>query len=274
MTESDQVAGPAERRIPIPGTANLRDVGGYLTTDGSEVARRRLYRAEAIVDPGGPSSYSFYDPEHDAHYRRLELRTVIDLRAEPEIAGAPTAWARATGARLHEFPIAEGGEGADTNYLKMLLTGELERFDAAAMGRFYIDLLEHCADTWGAAYRVLAEVSNLPALVHCAAGKDRTGVFVALVLSSLGVPDDVVAQDYSLTEVYRPDRLQAYADRFVAAGRDPEIGRALFESPYQAMITMLDHLSGSYGGALGYLRSRAGVDGETSERFRRAMLAS
>ncbi|MGB6243386.1 tyrosine-protein phosphatase [Gordonia sp. (in: high G+C Gram-positive bacteria)] len=261
-----------DRRVPIPGTANLRDVGGYLTAGGEMVAHRRLYRSEAIVDRGGPSSYSFYDPTNEVDYRRLALRTVIDLRAAQEVSAAPTAWARACGARLYEFPIAEGGEGADTNYLKMLLTGELDRFDAVAMGRFYIDLLERRADRWGAAYRLLAEAGNLPALVHCAAGKDRTGVFIALVLSSLGVPDDDVTKDYALTDVYRPDRIDAYADRFRAVGRDPEIGRALFESPREAMTTMLDHLKAVYGGAVGYLVSRAGVDAETVTRLRHALL--
>lgn len=272
MTGTGPIEAGDGRRIPIPGTANLRDVGGYRAADGSEVLRRRLYRSEAIVDRGGPDSYSFHDAAHAVHYRALDLRTVIDLRAEREAGLAPTAWARATGARLYEFPIAEGGEGADTNYIRMLISGEMDRFDAEDMAGFYIGLLENRAETWGAAYRVLSERDRLPALVHCAAGKDRTGVFIALVLSSLGVPDDLVATDYSLTDRYRPNRIDAYAHRFVAAGRDPEIARALFESPYQAMRSMLDHLSAVYGGPVGYLQDRAGVSAEQIDRLRAALL--
>lgn len=274
MTDAGSADARAEAcRIPIPGTENLRDVGGYPTIDGPEVARGRLFRAEALVDPGGPPTYSFYDAELDPHYRGLRVQTVIDLRAVKEAALAPTAWARATGARLVELPIVEGGDGADTNYIRKLLTGELERFDTTDLGRFYIHLLEHRADVWGEAYRVLAEAESLPALVHCAAGKDRTGVFIALVLSSLGVPDDVVALDYSLTDVFRPNRIEAYADRFRAVGRDPESARALFESPRDAMTTMLDHLSTDYGGVHGYLSDRAGVDEATRQQVKGLLLS-
>ncbi|NKY64514.1 tyrosine-protein phosphatase [Gordonia rubripertincta] len=248
-----------EQRIAVPGTSNLRDVGGYRVADGAVIARRRLYRAEAIVDPGGPSSYSFYDAEHDAHYRSLEVRTVIDLRAEAEFTRAPSAWASATGGTLHQLPIAEGGEGADTNFFQMLLTGELTAFDATDMGRFYVALLEQRADVLGAAYRLLADRSALPVLVHCAAGKDRTGVFVALVLRSLGVAEEVVVQDYALTGVLRPNRVDASADRIVAAGRDPEIARVLFDAPAEAMRFALAHLTERYGDAAHYLTDRAGV---------------
>lgn len=273
VNDSDLPAvAPGDRRIPIPGTENLRDVGGYLTADGSEVSSRRLYRAEGLVDPGGPGQYSFYDREHDEHYRDLGVRTVIDLRAEKESARAPSAWAHATGGRLLTFPIAEGGEGADTNFVRMLVSGELERFDAVDMGRFYIHLVENRSDVFGSAFRALVEAEGVPALVHCAAGKDRTGVFIALVLSSMGVSHEDVVRDYSLTDVYRPNRIDAYAHLFTKAGRDPEIARALFESPREAMATMLDHLDRHYGGVSGYLREQAGVDDDAVLQLKHRLL--
>mgnify|MGYP005794405563 CR=1 FL=1 len=275
VNDADRLAGnPGARRIPIPGTENLRDVGGYRTADGSEVSRRHLYRAEGLIKPGGPKQYSFYDSEYDEKYRDLGVRTVIDLRAEKEATRAPSAWAIATGGRLLTFPIAEGGEGADTNFVGMLVNGQLERFDAVDMGRFYIHLLEKRSDVFGSAFRALAEADGIPALVHCAAGKDRTGVFIALVLSLLGVSHEDVARDYSLTDVYRPNRIDAYAHLFVEAGRDPEIARALFESPYDAMITMLDHLDQHHGGANGYLREMAGIDDDVVLHLKSRLLRS
>lgn len=262
----------AERVLPILGTSNLRDIGGYRTADGAEIVHRRVYRSEAVVAPGGPVSYSFFEKSQGHRYRSLGLRSVIDLRSELEISRAPTLWAEVTGARLHEIPINEGGEGADTNYIGMLLSGELEHFGAEDLGRFYIDLLQHQGKSWGRAFRVLAASAKLPALVHCAAGKDRTGVFIALVLSSLGVPDEVVVEDYALTGKLRPHRINAYADRFIAAGRDPEIARALFESPVEAMHTMLDHLSAHYGGAVSYLIAEAGVTRDDVEAVRRHLV--
>src|SRR5690606_11580719 len=91
VNDADRLAGnPGARRIPIPGTENLRDVGGYRAADGSEVPRPHLYRAGGLIKPGGPKQYSFYDSEYDEKYRDLGVRTVIDLRAEKEAARAPS----------------------------------------------------------------------------------------------------------------------------------------------------------------------------------------
>ncbi len=108
------------------------------------------------------------------------MRTVIDLRAPRETAPAPSAWAGPTGARLIGLSVAEGGEGADTNYSQMLLARELDSFDADDMGRFYIDLIVKYPQVFGESFGVIADPRNLSSLVHCAADKDRTGVFVAL----------------------------------------------------------------------------------------------
>ena len=262
------------QQISIPGTSNLRDVGGYRTVDGRVVIPGRLLRSEALVLPGGSTSYAIYDPAADEHYQCLGLRTVVDLRAEQETARAPSAWADICGARLVRLPIAEGGEGADTDYIRQLLAGELDSFGVDDMARFYLDLLRRRATQFGTAYRLLADEGNLPMLVHCAAGKDRTGVFIALVLSSLGVPDEVVVEDYALTQVLRPNRVAAYADRFTAVGRDPDIARVLFESPAAAMGSMLEHLHESFGGAVDYLIRFAGVPAHVIEAVRSNMLAT
>ncbi|WP_067650368.1 tyrosine-protein phosphatase [Nocardia harenae] len=260
------------RRIPIPGTSNLRDAGGYPAHDGRTVATGRLYRAEALVVRGDEALHSIYDESAGARYRDLGVRTVIDLRADLETERAPSAWARACGAELVRLPVAEGGEGADTNYLRMLLDGELAGFGIADMTTFYTDMLLRRAGQLGAAYRILAEPQRLPVLVHCAAGKDRTGVFVALVLSSLGVPGEHVVRDYALTEVLRPNRIDAYAERFAAASRDVEAARALFGSPAAAMEATLRYLDERFGGAAGYLAEVAGVSGRVVDAVRANLL--
>ncbi|HEY5855658.1 MAG TPA: tyrosine-protein phosphatase, partial [Aldersonia sp.] len=131
-----------DRQIRVPGTSNLRDIGGYHTRDGDRVARGRVFRAEALVMPGGSSQYAIYNHSADEQYKSLNLRTVIDLRASGEVLRSPTAWATVCAADLVEIPIAEGGEGADTNYMRMLLSGEMEAFGIDDMTRFYIRLVE------------------------------------------------------------------------------------------------------------------------------------
>lgn len=261
-----------DRRIRVPGTSNLRDIGGYRTQDGRVVAHRRVLRSEALVMPGGSNSYAIYDEAADADYRGLNLRTVIDLRADGEMRRAPTAWASVCGAELVEIPIAEGGEGADTNYVRMLLAGDMKRFDVEDMTRFYIGLVERRGDLLGQAIRVLADSTRLPALVHCAAGKDRTGVLIALVLRALDVAEDDVVADFALTGILRPNRIDTYAHLFVANDRDPEIARVLFESPPESMHALLAYLDDEYGGVRGYLAGRAGVDELVVDDLKRALL--
>ncbi|MBD0860343.1 tyrosine-protein phosphatase [Gordonia sp. zg691] len=261
-----------ERRIPVPGTSNLRDIGGYRTTDGLTVARGRILRAEALVMPGGSETYAIYDQTAAEHYERLGLRTVVDLRAANEMRRAPTAWATVCRADLVEIPIAEGGEGTDTNYMRLLLSGDMPFFGVDDMARFYVGLVERRAEELGKAVRLLSDSRRLPVLVHCAAGKDRTGVLIALVLSALGVPEDQVVADFAMTGVLRPNRIDTYAHLFREADRDPEIGRVLFESPPEAMSVLLNHLDTEYGGPAGYLRDRAGVGPEILSGLRSAML--
>lgn len=265
MTDTD-------RRVRVPGTSNLRDIGGYRTRDGRFVARRRVLRSEALVMPGGSTSYAIYDETAADHYRSLDLRTVIDLRAAGEIRRAPSAWAGVCGADLVEIPIAEGGEGADTNYMRMLLTGDMERFGIDDMTRFYIGLVERRGDVLGQAIRVISDPARLPVLVHCAAGKDRTGVLIALLLCALDVPEDDVVADFALTGILRPNRIDTYAHLFVAEDRDPEIARVLFESPPESMRALLAHLDDEYGSVRGYLAERAGVDDAVLHDLRRALL--
>jgi protein-tyrosine phosphatase len=102
----------------------------------------------------------------------------------------------------------------------------------------------------------------VPVLVHCSAGKDRTGMFAALVLEALGVPRPVVVRDYAMTGVFRPNRVAAYAESFAAAGIRSGDVRVLFETPAAAMQATPAHLDERYGGAAGYLRSGGLADAD------------
>lgn len=236
------------------------------------IRRGRIYRAEALVMPGGSNSYSIYDDTHRLEYEAIRVNTVIDLRAASEQQRAPSAWPAALGAHLIKKPIAEGGEGADTNYMKMLLAGEMDRFGITEMIEFYIALATRRASIFGEILRFLSSESNLPTLIHCAAGKDRTGILIALLLSVLGVSKQDIVDDYVLTEILRPNRIDAFASRFIAVDRDPEIARTLFEAPAEAMEGFLGYLDDTYGGVAEYLIQCAGVDAEVLARLRRNMI--
>jgi protein-tyrosine phosphatase len=152
----------------IPGLANFRDVGGLPTVDGGVVRTGRLYRSSApsALGPGG-----------FAAVRALGLRAVLDLRDHYELEH-------------------EGYELGDPQITRLHVAVLGDRPVPPDQPGLYTHMIENCAAGFAEAVRTLARADSLPALVHCAVGKDRTGVTVALTLSAVGVPDDAIAADY------------------------------------------------------------------------------
>lgn len=248
---------PESTHVPLPGTANLRDLGGTPTTGGARVAPRRLYRAEALATPGTTTLCAVHDPTQADAYAALGVRTVIDLRTSRETVSIPSAWPSATGADLVALPM-EGGEG-DTDYVREIREGVRTRFTAEDLADYYALTLHRRAAELGAGLRVLADPARLPVLVHCAAGKDRTGLLVALALEALGVARDVVVADYALTGTLRPRRVLAYASLFEGAGVDLDAIAPLFDAPATAMALALGRLDADHGSVAGYLHDICGL---------------
>jgi protein-tyrosine phosphatase len=153
---------------------NFRDVGGPQTDDGAYVQPRRLYRSESVA----------YLSEADAAHLVDEfgLATVVDLRGEREVA----RWGRGL---LGERPL---------RYIHVPITDVTRGL--GNMSTYYVDMLTRRADDMVGLLRRLLEPGALPAVVHCEAGCDRTGVIAATVLGLVGVPDEAIITDYDLTE--------------------------------------------------------------------------
>lgn len=252
----------------------MRDLGGYPAGDGQVLVRGRFYRSEALAHPGASEVHAIWDAANAAHYAALGLRTVIDLRTPRETEVAPSAWRVATGAKVVHLPMAEGGEGSDTNVMGRLLSGELTRFDAYDLARLYQGALDRRAEVFVAAARLLATSDRCPLLVHCSAGKDRTGMLVAVVLEALGTPRELVVRDYALTGIFRPNRVASYAAQLAAAGLDADAVRVLFETPAPAMDAALGYLDTVYGGAASYLVEVGGLDPAELAGLRANLLAT
>lgn len=262
-----------ERRLALPGTTNVRDVGGYLAAEDAVVARGKLFRGEVVTRRSGLNSlHGAWDPEDAADFRDLGLTTLLDLRADREVASTPSAWAEATGAEPVRVPIDEGGEGADTDFVRQLLSGERASFTEADMTAFYIDILISRAALFGDIVELVSRDDRLPVLIHCTAGKDRTGLAIALIMELLGCHRDDVVSEYALTGALRPNRVSAYAPLFMEAGVDPEVARALFETPEASMHGALQHLDEHFGGTAMFLEQLGGMSRQTHERLRRTLL--
>ncbi|MHA6760450.1 tyrosine-protein phosphatase [Streptacidiphilus sp. PAMC 29251] len=191
----------ADRLISIPGVRNLRDAGGFATADGGSVSLGLLYRSASLCELG---------PDGAARLAALGLRTVVDLRSAEEAVYWPNQ-RHGLDFELVSLPtlppyeapaqLAEAAADADEARAAAAPTGNPDT--AAAEGEGLEGMYAFMAETAGppivACIRRLIAPDALPALVHCAVGKDRTGVTIAVILSALGVDTADIAADYALS---------------------------------------------------------------------------
>jgi hypothetical protein len=240
-----------ERWLALEGLDNIRDVGGLPLRHGGTTRSGVLLRSASLryCTPG--------DVRHLVD--EFGLRLVIDLRTQREIdrdGPSPLAVAGVETVALSFIP-EEGREFPET--------GE----DVDPLVRNYLGYLRDRADNVVGAVRRLAAADTGPALVHCAAGKDRTGVLVALVLDAVGVERDAVVADYALSA----ERIEALFRRWTAASGEPMPDDLTPHLPRaEAMAAVLARLDEEYGangagGAAGWLLAH-GLEEESLGRLR------
>lgn len=211
---------------------NFRDVGGYAARDGRTVRRRRLYRSDSLHRIDGADRVAF-----DA----LGIRTVVDLRRPGEVAqfGRVPEY----DGLLYHHIHPEHRDWAEVPYDERL---GLARYLADR----YLDLAETGAAGIGEAIGILADETSAPVVVHCVAGKDRTGVVCALALSVLGVDEAVIAEDYALSTA-ASERFTAWLSTQTPAGAPLPL--PYLSSPAEAMLLFLAGLRRRHGSAERYL---------------------
>lgn len=244
----DDIAADGDRHIPLPGTLNCRDVGGYPVAGGGAIAWRTLLRSDALhgLDTAA------------AILGELGLRTVLDLRTSVETQIAPSP--------LDGF--AESG----TRTTHISLIG----VDLAALppdlGDIYEYLVDHRGSAIGAAIQSLSRPGALPALVHCTAGKDRTGIVVAFALAAVGVPDRIIAADYALSSLYLdPVHTPAIGRVRVSSGMGDRLTAALMASPPGLILRVLARARQHAGTVRGYLLDQ-GVSAGDLDTLRAALV--
>jgi protein-tyrosine phosphatase len=242
-----------DRTITLSTVFNVRDLGGIPTADGGEVRAGRVFRADGVHRLAGDDLDVI---------RALGLRTVIDLRSPGEIARGtfpvqhhPVDW--------HHLPIIR----------KVWSDDDLVPGTGAAdfLRDRYLDMLVLGGDAIARAVALIAE--GQPALFHCAAGKDRTGVLAAVVLGLVGVSHDDIAADYHASS----GAMAAFVDwltiEFPEAmdsmtSQPPEY----LEAPPDAMYGFLAGVDETYGSMEGLVR-HLGVSSDTVDLLRTNLLA-
>jgi protein tyrosine/serine phosphatase len=225
-----------ERAVNVDGALNVRDLGGLSTVDGRRVRTGRVLRADTLsrlTDAGVATLV------HD-----LGVRTIIDLR------------------RPEEIDIEGRGPAADhVDYINVTVkaTGVV-KLDVAPdsadvdLATIYAAYLEHSSHSVVEVMKRLSDPANLPAVVHCTVGKDRTGIIVAVLLDALGVERSQIIGDYAETA----RNMDAVLDRLRSTEFYRQVGldklpRAIFSAEPETMRRVLDSLTAEHGGGAGWL---------------------
>lgn len=255
-----QLAAAYDRLLPLEGGSNFRDMGGYFTADGRRVRRGLLFRS------GVMTSLSAADEDY---LGKFGFQRVVDLRSTEERDLYPNRWAQAQNIELvaHDYSmrqlieemVDEDGELQGMQQTYRVFPGMLK----PQLTQFFDELV----------------AGNVPLVVNCSAGQDRTGLSSALLLLALGVPREVVVQDYLLSTRYRRpdvergdvDLAQAAEDNWFAAlmlryseDRDREHAAEplLTDAGVPYLRFALDRIEQDYGSVQSFLALELGVDAQ------------
>ncbi|WP_068088798.1 tyrosine-protein phosphatase [Novosphingobium rosa] len=207
-----------QRLIALEGSSNFRDIGGYATDSGQSLRWGIVYRSGALLR---------LTPADWGWMKARRIAAICDLRSEDERELGPTQWP---------------GEGAPqqvgaTYATEQLLGGARAREDhTAGVGemeeRLYPLFAELLAPSFAGMFNALAEGCT-PIIVHCTAGQDRTGLAIGLLLSVLGVPEDVILEDYALSTQWRRPENELDRGKMIERQHDNAMAR-YFQDAYAA----------------------------------------
>ena len=237
-----------ERHIPFEGCFNFRDIGGYPTIDGRSVRWGCYFRA------GRQDRMTVGDLEKVAE---LDLKTQIDLRRPDELENQGRG------------PL--GNMGIDYRWYSVIPRNGSKILDAAAgegiSGERYLRYLDFDSGPWLNVFKILADSKSYPVVVHCTAGKDRTGVATAFLLSILGVERALIEKDFILSNRDQPRHIEFLESKKLSSGSvHRNVG-----VPEDGMKVFLDGMAREHGGVIAFLR-KIGIDDEMQSAIRGLML--
>ena len=249
------------RLLPLEGGLNLRDLGGYAAKDGRRIKSGMLFRSGAM---------SMLTEADERHLASLGIATVCDLRRRNEREADPTRWCEPAGVHYwsRDYSSSTGILG-EVFRAEMITADEVRR----AMIALYREILVDHAPSYHYMFERLLG-GHIPLLFNCSAGKDRTGVAAALILTVLHVPYPTILEDYLDTNKYFDIR------RLFRAGRsenrlletcDAETLAPLAAADADYLAAMFESLERDHGGVDRYLAT-LGVDAAAKERLQGLLL--
>jgi protein-tyrosine phosphatase len=257
--------------LDIPPVPNLRDLGGYKTTDGATVARGLTYRSDTFHPMTAKDIKTLEVLRLKNDY---DLRTTAEARAKPDEIPP--------GVQYHLLNVLADAKSAAPAELEKLLhepkkanvalgDGKVEKLFEEGYREFIS--LPSAKQSYRTLFLSLAEQKKLPAVFHCTTGKDRTGWAAAALLTLLGVPRETVMADYMRTNDYTLPQFKKTIDEFVAAGGERDIALAVFGVKPEYLEASFDEMHKRYRTIEQYFSEGLGIDTDGQQALRDLFLA-
>lgn len=238
-----------QRRIELEGVSNFRDLGGYATASGKTVKWRTIFRSDTLSSLTDKDVQTVID---------LGVNTTCDLRYGEERLAEPSRFLNHENVEVLELGLTERPS-------ESFLDSFVPSADAGAQAHAY--LVENYSNypvLYADAYKTIFErlIGGDRLVVHCTAGKDRAGTAAALVLLALGVPREIVFEDYFLTNQYwdRGGREKP--------GMDAETVASIFSARNEYLSAALDTIDNKFGGIDTYLSDHLCLSDAAREKLR------
>lgn len=270
-TESlqDVIAGV---NLNIQSVPNLRDLGGYDTTDGKKIKEGLVYRSNQL----NPISR-----EDISKLQALHLKTIYDLRTAEERAQFPDQISGDSKEIWLNVLADNSSAGVATLAKTLQNTNEVNTImgNGKAVELFkqvYTDLVElpSAKKAYHDFFLSLANDKNLPALFHCTAGKDRTGWAAASLLALLGTPKDQIYSNYLDSNTYLIPAYQKQIDSFVAAGGKKDIILDVIGVRKEYLDASFNTVEKNYGSIENYFEQGLHIDKTTQEKIKKNLLST
>ena len=255
----------AERVLPLQRAVNFRDIGGYETQDGRFTKWGQVYRA---------GNLHALTPTDQQYLHNLDLKLVCDLRSTAVIRKRPDRFLPDPQRQYQQFAMRNPSRVFSLRAIWAALFRPRQLNQMMLEG--YIRLaIEGNTAVICQTLQQLADPHNLPILIHCAAGKDRTGIIIALLLSLLGVPEPTIMADYSLSNAYYDDFIQAIAEDIRPLTRWGISPHALYPLHIAHPQTLRDtfiYIRQKYGSIQNYLQNIVGLDQVITSQIQQNLL--
>jgi len=260
-TKNNSFQTEEHRLLPMDGSHNTRELGGYKTTDGKTIKWGKLFRSDKLSD---------ISKTDQAYLQNLGIKKIVDFRSEQEKAEDPNIIP--TGISYVEMPISV--DGAMRSKIEAVLKGETDREVQSFLIDANKEFVTNYADVYENFLRGLID-EDAPTLFHCTAGKDRAGFAAAITLIALGVSKEDVINDYMKTNTFTQERIEEILGQIELMSlyqSDVEILRPLLGVEQIYIETAFRTAEEKYGSLENFIRDGLNISDEDIQKLRNKFL--